>query len=253
MHIQPPSKLIPTAGTSKLGFGNENWGTYIAFDGPDGTGKSTLVKRVAEALTAKGHEVLTIREPGSTELGVQLRSILMSTEVPIEVAIMLFAADRAVTMKELVIPALKAGKVVLTDRSLLSSLVYQGRMNGSDMTDMVTSVHKAIPGFFVPDLIMLCQTSVKTALSRINVRSSNGEKATIFDMKSNDYHKRVHQLFDSSPLWSSLPIVRLDCDRDQDPILKGAMTYVENAIQKRYRDYHKNIASHLSTLGHDTL
>lgn len=101
---------------------------YFVFEGVDGSGKSTQIARVEEALTAQGHDVLTLREPGSTHLSEQIRKILLDpgSQMDPRAEVLLFSAARAQLMAEVVRPALAAGKVVLSDRSFWSTLAYQG-------------------------------------------------------------------------------------------------------------------------------
>ena len=105
---------------------------FIAFEGVDGAGKSTQVRLLAEHLEGQGREVLLCREPGGTELGEELRRILLVTggEMDPEVEVLLFMAARAQLCNKVIRPALEAGKVVISDRFLWSSVVYQGIVGG---------------------------------------------------------------------------------------------------------------------------
>ena len=101
---------------------------FLAFEGVDGAGKSTQVRLLAQHLEGQGREVLLCREPGGTELGEELRRILLVTggEMDSEVEVLLFMAARAQLCNKVIRPALEAGKVVISDRFLWSSVVYQG-------------------------------------------------------------------------------------------------------------------------------
>ena len=105
---------------------------FLAFEGVDGAGKSTQVRLLAQHLEGQGREVLLCREPGGTELGEELRRILLVTggEMDSEVEVLLFMAARAQLCNKVIRPALEAGKVVISDRFLWSSVVYQGIVGG---------------------------------------------------------------------------------------------------------------------------
>src|SRR5258708_22598918 len=105
-------------------------GRLISFEGSEGSGKSTKIARLAEHLQKKGREVLTTREPGGTEIGEQIRNIIVHNskgeEMCAETELLLFAASRAQHVREIIAPSLVKGTIVLCDRFLDSSTVYQG-------------------------------------------------------------------------------------------------------------------------------
>ncbi|MCL2118944.1 MAG: dTMP kinase, partial [Planctomycetaceae bacterium] len=102
---------------------------FISIDGGDGCGKSTQVERLASRLRQQGYDVFTCRDPGSTALGEAVRGILLNRhdlEICRMSEMLLFMAARAQMVQELILPALESGKIVVTDRFLLSTIVYQG-------------------------------------------------------------------------------------------------------------------------------
>ena len=109
-------------------------GLFISFEGVDGAGKTTQVERLAEFWRARGREVVVTREPGGTELGTRIRQLLLHGAEPIapRTEALLFAADRAQHVSEVVRPALERGAIVITDRYLDSSLAYQS--GGRELT-----------------------------------------------------------------------------------------------------------------------
>ena len=103
-------------------------GLFLAFEGGDGAGKSTQVRLLAQALRARGREVVVTRQPGGTELGAAIRDLVLHGDhVSPRAEALLFAADKAHHVDQLVRPALEAGEVVITDRYTDSSVAYQGR------------------------------------------------------------------------------------------------------------------------------
>src|SRR5262245_46414963 len=109
---------------------------FFSFDGIDGAGKSTQVRLFVEALRARGHEVVECRDPGSTPLGERVRELLLKSgaDTPIDPRseMLLYMAARAQLVDEVIRPALKAGKVVVSDRFLLANVAYQGHAGGLD-------------------------------------------------------------------------------------------------------------------------
>jgi dTMP kinase len=142
-------------------------GRYVAFEGIDGAGKSTIAEAVAEELRADGLNVVTVREPGGTPVGEAVRDILLHSHedlVPWAEAL-LFAASRAQLAAQTVGPLLEAGAWVLTDRSVYSSLAYQGGGRGLGL-DIVRSVNAAGLGGVWPDLVVVLELDARTGLAR---------------------------------------------------------------------------------------
>src|SRR5688572_25203550 len=111
-------------------------GLFITFEGTEGSGKSTQIKRLAERISGLGHEVVVLREPGGTPIGEEIRHLLehsaANDAMTAEAELLLMNAARAQLVREVIRPALAADKVVLCDRFFDSSLVYQGHGRGLD-------------------------------------------------------------------------------------------------------------------------
>jgi dTMP kinase len=140
---------------------------YVAFEGIDGAGKSTVASRFADALEAGGKQVVRVREPGGTGVGEGIREILLGHDwnpAPWPEAL-LFAAARAQLAAEIIRPALAAGAWVVGDRSVYSSLAYQGGARGLGI-DLVRRVNEAGLGDVWPDLVVLLEVDSETALAR---------------------------------------------------------------------------------------
>jgi len=142
-------------------------GHYIALEGIEGTGKSTIAVRLAEHLEDRGLEVLRVREPGGTATGERIRDILLDrggSVAPWSEAL-LFAAARAQLAHELVGPALRAGRWVISDRSVYSSLAYQG--GGRELgLDAVRAVNEPGLGDVWPEMVILLRLDAETGLAR---------------------------------------------------------------------------------------
>lgn len=142
-------------------------GHYIAFEGIEGTGKSTIAARLAAHLDTRGVDVLRVREPGGTATGEQIRHVLLDRDgsvAPWSEAL-LFSAARAQLAYELVGPALRAGRWVVSDRSVYSSLAYQGGGRGLGI-DAVRAVNSPGLGDVWPDMVVLLHLDAETGLAR---------------------------------------------------------------------------------------
>src|SRR5438128_6163712 len=150
-------------------------GVFITFEGLDGCGKSTQMEKLATALRAAGHEVVTTREPGGTTIGERIRELLLDSrtlglDATTELALM-FAA-RAQHVEQVIRPALEAGKIVLSDRFTDSSEAYQGggRKLGSEA---VLALHRALCGGLQPDLTILMDSDVAASVERARRRNKS--------------------------------------------------------------------------------
>lgn len=141
---------------------------YIVFEGIDGAGKGTVQEGVARILSERGYEVILVREPGGTDTGERIRRVLLDTgkgEVGYRTEALLFAAGRAQLAEEVVRPALEEEKVVLSDRSVYSSLAYQGgaRELGIDEVKLINDF--ALAGTW-PDVVILLRADVERGYAR---------------------------------------------------------------------------------------
>lgn len=141
-------------------------GRYIALEGGDGSGKSTVVAALAARLRARGVEVVTVREPGGTPLGEAIRGLLLDSErLDPWAEVFLFAAQRAELAREVVSPALAAGKWVISDRSYYSSIAYQGRARGLG-EEAVREINELGLDGVVPDRVFILDLEPASALGR---------------------------------------------------------------------------------------
>ncbi len=156
---------------------------YIAFEGPEGTGKSTHAALLADALGA----VLT-RETGGTAIGERLRQILHDNEVDNlewRAEALITAADRAQHVAEVVIPALRSGRTVVSDRSVYSTLAYQGYGRGLDLDELRTINDWAVQGVW-PSLVVLVDAPSDVVADRLNDRQLDR-----FERAGDEFHERV--------------------------------------------------------------
>ena len=139
---------------------------YIALEGGDGSGKSTIGAALAALLKAEGHQVVEVREPGGTTLGEVVRGLLLDSDRLDDWAeVFLFAAQRAELTSEVIAPALDDGTWVVSDRTYYSSIAYQGRARGLG-EDKVRMVNEMGLGGVVPHHVFVLDVEPKTALAR---------------------------------------------------------------------------------------
>lgn len=167
---------------------------FVTFEGPEGAGKSTQIRRLASELEARGYSVVATREPGGTAIGEAIRQILLAPEhsamLP-ETEALLNTAARAQHVAEVIQPALAAGKVVLCDRFVDSTLVYQGAGRGLPTSDLLALQRFATRGLW-PDLTLLLDLPVEVGQAR---RRASGEPLSRFDADALGFHERVRTGF----------------------------------------------------------
>jgi dTMP kinase len=168
-------------------------GPFITLEGPDGSGKSSLLARLASTLRDRGLDVVATREPGSTPLGERIRSILLDTEPRIDhtgrADALLFAAARTQHVDDVIRPALDRGAIVVCDRYADSSMAYQGAGSQIPMTEMRALQEFATGGLW-PDLTILLDLPVEVGLAR------KKDEVTRFEAYHDlAYHERVRAAF----------------------------------------------------------
>lgn len=164
---------------------------FITFEGPDGSGKTYQIALLAETLKSLGYPVLATREPGGTAIGEQIRHILHNldnTSMHPHTEILLYQASRAQLVKEVILPHLHEGGIVLCDRYADSTLAYQGYGHQIDLERLKSLVEFATD-CLKPDLTLLLDVDVETGLRR---RASGGEwnRLDAYDL---EFHQRVRQ------------------------------------------------------------
>ncbi len=172
-------------------------GRLITFEGGDGTGKSTQLRMTESWLREQGCQVLVTHEPGDTPLGLEIRRLLLEgqyTPVP-ECELLMFLADRAQHVREVIMPALRAGTYVLCDRYSDSTMAYQlaGRKL-ADLNGLNAMLQFAEIGV-TPDLTLWLDLPVSEALHRIRSRTNMGEESTRLDEEKQSFHEAVHTAF----------------------------------------------------------
>lgn len=190
---------------------------FITFEGPEGSGKSTQIRLLAEFLRARGLSVEVVREPGGTPIGDQVRHVLhdtANTAMSPEAEVLLYSASRAQLVSQRIRPSLAAGRIVLCDRYADSTMAYQGYGRGLDL-GMLAALTEIATGGLKPDLTLLLDLDVSAGLSRRRVR---GEEMNRLDLEAVAFHERVREgyrlLANADPeRW-----VRIQADRPVDVV-----------------------------------
>lgn len=168
-------------------------GVFISFEGPDGSGKSTQIELLAAALAARGYEVVTTFEPGGTSIGRRIREIILDNKSAGMCGItefLLYAADRAQDVYEMIRPAIAAGKIVLGDRFVDSSIAYQGHGLGMDM-NAVLSANAIATGGLLPDLTLVLDIDAAEGVARAIGRS----ECDRIEARKLEFHERVRRAY----------------------------------------------------------
>jgi dTMP kinase len=204
-------------------------GVFIAFEGGEGAGKSTQVRRLQEWLTEEGLVASTTREPGGTALGGKIRAMVLD---PASVGLsprseaLLYAADRAQHVHDVLRPALDAGEVVITDRFVDSSLAYQGAGRTIPMDD-VRSISRWATQGLQPDLTVLLDLPPEVGLARARGRAA----ADRLESESLDFHLRVRRTFTALAETEPDRYLVLDARRSPDELAAAIRAGVSDLLQ----------------------
>lgn len=171
---------------------------FITFEGIEGSGKTTQIKRLAQDLEAKGNQVVLTREPGGTPIGDQIRKILVdssNSEMVPECEVLLYYASRAQHVRQVIQPALKEGKIVLCDRYNDATLAYQGYAR-SVQWDILNQLQKYVVDQVQPDLTLLLDMPAEKGLKRALERAQNlapDQKEDRMEKEALNFHESVRQ------------------------------------------------------------
>jgi dTMP kinase len=175
-------------------------GLFISFEGMDGSGKTTQMRRLAARLRASGRTVLETVEPGGTAIGRKIRQILLDSanqELSARAELLLYFASRAQNVEERILPALGRGEIVVADRFTDSTLAYQGCGRGLGAETVLDLDRIACRGL-KPDLTLLVAIDLETSLARMRARNAaDGNAETRMDEQSMEFHRKVHDAYEA--------------------------------------------------------
>lgn len=193
-------------------------GRFITLEGGEAAGKSTQGARLAAWLRGRGHDVIETREPGGTPGAEAIRRLLLTgagDRWTDEAEVLLFASARADHVARLILPSLRAGKWVVCDRFLDSSLAYQGIAGGLGV-DRVRDANRLALGDLAPDLTLLLELPAGEAEAR--ARRRDGDGADRIAARGPDYHRQVAAAFDALAVAEPARIVRIDASAAADAV-----------------------------------
>ncbi|WP_181351113.1 dTMP kinase [Thalassobacillus sp. CUG 92003] len=170
-------------------------GLFITFEGGEGAGKTSMLKALQHRLTEEGYPVLATREPGGIEIAEKIRHIVLNPEhksMDARTEALLYAAARRQHLVEKIIPALEKGQIVLCDRFVDSSLVYQGYARGLGLDEVFKINEFAIEGC-MPDLTLFFDINPEDGLERIS--ANKGREQNRLDLEHLDFHKKVYEAY----------------------------------------------------------
>lgn len=193
-------------------------GIFISFEGSEGCGKSTQIRRLADALRQKDREVLILREPGGTPIGEVIRHLLKHDEnaagMTPEAELLLFAASRAQLVREVIQPALERGAVVLCDRFLDSTSVYQGVARALNESDVAT-INAFAVGETLPDLTLLLDLDAAEGRRRAAARQEAPDR---MEQENEEFYEAVREGYRKLAMLHPGRIVLLDASLDEEGV-----------------------------------
>jgi dTMP kinase len=199
-------------------------GKFIVLDGNEGCGKSTQSQLLREALVASGLDVVAVRDPGSTRIGEQIRAVLLNpdhTEMAMRCEMLLYMAARAEMMAEIILPALAAGKTVVCDRFVSSTLAYQLGGDGLSADEIRRVADVAISGRW-PDLTILLDMPSDASLARVKRAKDRIEQ------RPASYHEQVRRNYLAQAAADPLHYRLIAADQTRESVHQEIMKAIES-------------------------
>ena len=203
-------------------------GLFISVEGTDGAGKSTQIDLLLEYLKAKGVDVIYTREPGGTYISEKIRDIILDTDnegMVGECEALLYAASRAQHVREKIVPALYDGKIVICDRYVDSSIVYQGVARGLGI-DEVRVINNFAIGGVMPDLTLFFDLTVEESVKR----KKNMGSLDRIEKESFDFHKKIYDGYVALAESDPVRIKRIDASKPVEEVHAQVLKALEGLI-----------------------
>lgn len=215
-----PATALPPGLAAALG------SKFIVFDGPDGSGKSTQLRRFIDAARAAGLDPCEVREPGGTQIGEKIRAALLDhleEDMTLRCEMLLYMASRAQLVEQTIRPALAAGRLVVADRFVSSTLAYQGAAGGLPEEEIRAAARIAC-GETTPDLVVIFDVDEDTAATRLNPLLDRMES------KGREYHKRVRQGYLKQIESDPEHHLRIDASKGEDEVFASLIAGLSRCL-----------------------
>jgi dTMP kinase len=205
---------------------------FITFEGPDGSGKSTVIKEIYQRLINEKYDILLTREPGGTPIAEKIRNVILDNEntaLDARAEALLYAASRRQHLVEKIWPALKEGKIVLCDRYLDSSLAYQG--GGRDLgVENILNINLFATENTYPDLTLFFNVSPEVGLSRVS--QDKKRVADRLDNESSNFHDKVYKTFIELTKKYKERIVVIDASLPLDEVIENTYKVLKEKLNE---------------------
>ena len=206
---------------------------FITIEGPEGSGKSSVTKKVAEMLEKDGEEIVMTREPGGTPIAEQIRNVILdkaNTKMDPLTEALLYAASRRQHLVEKVWPLSKEGKIVISDRFIDSSLAYQGGARGLGIDRILALNMTYATDGYSPDLTLLFDLEPEIGLARIAANASR--EVNRLDLEKIDFHRQVRQTFLDLAKRFPERFVIIDASKPFDEVVANTYKVVKDRIKQ---------------------
>ena len=205
---------------------------FITFEGPDGSGKSTVIKAVYEKLLKDNFDILLTREPGGTPIAEKIRDIILdnsNTALDPRTEALLYAASRRQHLVEKIWPALKEGKIVLCDRFIDSSLAYQG--GGRNLgVENVLNINLFATENTYPDISLFFDVSPEIGLSRVN--SDKKRVADRLDNENENFHDKVYETFKKIVANNKNRFIVIDASKPLNEVIENTYQILKKKLNE---------------------
>ena len=202
-------------------------GILISLEGPDGAGKTTVLQRILPELEKSSYKILSTREPGGVRVAEEIRNIILSTEnteIDSKTELMLFAAARRLHMQTKMLPALAAGKMVIVDRFIDSSVAYQGY--GRELgVEPVNWLNEFATDGLKPDLTLYFDIDTDVALERI--MKNRADEVNRLDLERAEMHRKVRQGYLEIVKNEPERFVTIDASQELDKVVADTLTVIK--------------------------
>jgi dTMP kinase len=209
-----------------------NSGIFITMEGPEGAGKTTILKLLGDALQKEGYSVVLTREPGGIPISEQIREVILNKEntaMDSRTEALLYAAARRQHLVEKIIPALDRGMIVLCDRFIDSSLAYQGHARGLDMEE-IYNINQFAIGDFMPDVTFYFDIDPAEGLKRIS--ANDHREVNRLDLEALHFHEKVREGYQLvMERWKDR-FVRIDASQPLDLVFEQTKASISEVLRK---------------------